>query len=567
MPKYFNNPETFKKATDIIKKRHELYYDVYDKVVTHKEFDNIETSNKNFDKRDLLNMSYLISLNKPDITDEEYKAEVEKLLRAFMPTYTKEELAKIKEDLKEEAKKAYEDKLAHIEDKKKKAEEYAKTDYYIPERLNKLLNETKPEYLKNQLDEALAYLDKDEFNYEDIFDFNKKFSIAGKYVGSIRRNNYLRILKTAGPYIDNLDNLKLEVINNLNNYDTNKLDDCYKLIAFSYQAQTSEVKAQEFKTYLEKSYKSIEEFKKIEAINVKICKINVDMCHDYIDYDFHMNDYTKISMGNYSQALQSRSAKVGKLDEALSKIASSKYDGKIEFDMPSEAYEVRSKTESYFKNHNEGILEKQGSTLKDTFGGLISEFATRGTTDIEVQRTAKIELIDRIYIDGKALSAQDELKDEPKDRDFSKKAYMLLAKKMFEGNHYIAATRYTNFKGKASMDIIPVHVNHDKDAYLKSKGFFFRLFHPFINVQKRFDDRFKVSEDNVAKYNDMIKEDFKHIKTAFEENYEAELSDDVKELNKAVRKELNVDLSDKVVVNDKVEIIEDNSKELNQIIK
>lgn len=506
MPKYFVNKETFIESTKIIEKRMNLFYDVIEE--TPKNFELFKVCKVNFDDRDLLNMSYILSRNNPNLTDEEFKNEVKKMLDAFSPKFNKEELKKYKEDLLKINEEEYKNNLDNISLAKEKAAEYEKVAYHSLTRLNDLKKKADPNFIKERYQNILNILNKEDFNESDLLKISNDYNLAKKYIDQIKETKYKSVCLSAKNYLDDLTNLQIEVSENIDKYDTNKLEDCYTLVSAGFMCQTFSTKYEEFETYYEAKINSIEEADKAEKYYATSMDVEKNIGIDFIELGYDSQKFSKLTLGNLGIALAGEKNKVLKWqNEAAYKIARTKVDGKIELDLHESNYSILKQVKKALKNvNNKKNISKIRSCIKDTIGEELDNLFPLGSRDLKLSRKLDTKLFDNIFIDGVPLSNIEPLKSMDKNnRNYNLIANAMFLKYSLEGNKYLATTKFNNYANKLDVKIVPIHINHNKDGYLKSRNFLYRLFFSKMDVQKHFDNKMKYNKEQISKFNQDIK--------------------------------------------------------------
>ncbi len=508
MPKYFKNKKAFDEATKLIEKRAELFRSLVTKEM-EEAFNNILTekgTTSTLDDRDLLNMSYMLALDNPLMSDRAFEELALQMIDVFTPKTTSEELEIHKNKLIEEAKLNYENKLANIDKKKEEYEKYKKVEHLNKTKLEWLKNDSDINYIENEYKEILEKLNKKDFTINDLYTISSDYNFARNYIENLNRYNFKKISKTCAPYLDMLSNVRIFMSQNGQNLDFNKTEDCYKMISYGYLAQTFEIKSKEFKSYFTKDLNTLEACKEYERIDTKSSKVLYEIGRDFVELKFNANDpkYTTLTLGNFNQALCETPQ--GRLDnEDYYNIVTSESDGKIELNLREDSYKLLSDIKKYLKNPDSPKFEELPNKIYNAIANSVNSLIVQGSSDQIVSRNVNLEIEDKIYIDGKALSSLEPLKNlKSRDNQYHSLAKALLIKNILEGKHYIALSKFYEVKGKVVTDIVPIHVNHNKEAYLESRNFLYRFFHKRMNVQKYFDKKSSFKQEKIDLFNKEI---------------------------------------------------------------
>lgn len=508
MPKYFKNKKAFDQATKLIEKRANLFRSLVTKEM-EEAFNNILTekgATSTFDDRDLLNMSYMLALDNPLMSDRAFEEMALQMIDAFIPKTTSEELEIHKNKLIEEAKLNYEKKLANIDKKKEEYEKYKKVEHLNKTKLEWLKNDSDINYIENEYKEIIEKLNKKDFTLNDLYTVSSDYNFGRNYIENLNRLNFKKISKTCAPYLDMLSNVRIFMSQNGQNLDFNKTEDCYKMISYGYLAQTFEIKSKEFKTYFAKDLHTLEDYKEYERIDTKSSKVLYEIGRDFVELKFNANDpkYTTLTLGNFNQPLCETPQ--GRRDnEEYYDIVTSEDDGKVELNLREDSYKLLSDIKKYLKNPNSSKFKKLPDKIYNCVANSVNSLIVQGSADQIVSRNVNLEIEDKIYIDGKALSSLEPLKNlKTRDNQYHSLAKGLLIKNILEGNHYIALSKFYEVKGKVVTDIVPIHVNHNKEAYLESRNFLYRFFHKHMDVQKYFDNKSSFKQEKIELFNKEI---------------------------------------------------------------
>lgn len=512
MPKYLNNKENFLKTVELIKKRQQIinkYFKDYDPI-----FLNITCCNKELDTRDFINMSYALCINNPQMEDSLFEEEVKKLKDAFTPKFTKEELEAKRKKFNELNEAKYKSDLEHIEENKNKALEYeasklTKPHSFFKQKLKDLQDLANKDLIEERYKKAQEILNKEEFSELDLYKLNEEYGLGKDYIENLKKDNFIKISNKALPYVLDLKKFRQDMVENINSLNPDSLSDTYKMVSFALLCQTNSVKGKEFKVQLDNQLKSIENFKKDEELNVKAEVIQNEIGSDFVEYNFNANDVSSLTLGNALVARENNERQI-RVNRSIDKVNKTYFEGKIEFELQKEDYDLSKKLNKYLKNVYDF---KQADNLRKMvsrgFGTIAENLANRTLSDIHTRDKLHQSWPDTTFIDGKPLTEIEPLKgflasgNEEIGRYHLTIASAILLKSMIEGKHRITTTRYSYFKGELNTEIIPIHVNHDKDAYLASKNRFYRFFHKYMNVQKHFDKMFDKSSKNSVKYDNL----------------------------------------------------------------
>lgn len=570
MPKYVFNKNNLNEVEKLIRRRIDIYDKYFGKVaLVHKNM--ISFDGKNIDVRDFLNMSYVLAYKNPLMSDLEFEEEVKKFHDAITPKMTREELEFHRKTLIQYNKMAREENLKNLAKYKKEADDYEASQYdkngnkiagvINTAKLAHLREKSKPEGVEKIFNEVNAVLEKEDFSEADFYEVALSNSLSKEYVRDVCKNNFVKLCKNGYQYIEMLDNFRTDMIQNIDSYDSNKMEDTYKMVVFSLLSQTYKVKTEEFRGIIERDSKTLDKFKYKEIIDKKGFDIIDDILEDCMGLGFKPNGLSSLTVVS-AGADKKKSELEKEITTKARKITNTWTSGKVEFELLKSDYELVKEADKYLKNlNNRQIAKKFTDKVNDSFSGLVKALRNVTLSDANARPRVGVEPYQTIFIDGKPLNQIEPLKTycknvkvgNPLNSYKSAISDAILLKSLLEGGHHITCVRFTEFRNKLYTDIIPIHVNVSQKDYMASKSKWYRFWHGKRDIQAHLDKKTdSISKAKIAEFDKSTKSYLEsYSKDYYSNNLIVEGTQLDEELGRSLsldKKELdiNLELEDKV---------------------
>lgn len=502
---YENAMANLDKLTTIFKYVHSKLKDI-----DENRFKSLTESNgvlNQLDARDVHTMSYIYALENPNMTVKQYAELVTSLFMVYTHDYRKDKetmkeyytdlVKKITSDVKtqaeglltrlrDEEKEATEGQLQNIKSKIESTEKFIKGDYNIE-------NYGCVKYVLRALD--IPY--QSEENY-----------VAGK-----KKDEFLNRVT---PSVETLNNYCNNVIENLDNLDTNTTFDTQKVIIDYLQSQAKVTKYQEFYNLKDRTLKELKDDDKLKyqegLINQKIVK---DMSVRGINTDL----YTTCTIGKELNLGDPTTNRLYHFRNVVMNAVAKMEGNTLNLPLDEEIYKA---AELINKADNRDISDKERDFVSNyisCFSFNFSALLCPNTNEYSTCSKFKLKPEDLIFLDGKPLMNYPTSEKEMDDLSaktgikFTHDKYRsyLLIKTICKYPKKINFVRLHSTNTKLQTEIINVKPIVSQEKYLQSnpqargiKERFRRIFNGVRNVEKINEDVWKMTPVESKELKDKI---------------------------------------------------------------
>lgn len=491
------------------------------------------TERGSVDSRDLVILSYAYNMDKPEITESEYKIALRTLVNAFTPRLSFDELDDIIASIRERAEIEREEQLARVDNLDKIAEAHKK-EHGMDERYFTLIRYSTKEAIEERYDNIMKELNNPDLNFTSLVNIAKKYHVEKTKIQAYAYNHYKDTIENAHEYLDFLDDFKKEMVDNMDNLDPNGLVDNYKCIIFAMLTQTNATKREEYKSYYDSKVKNMDEKIEVENIHIETDLPQYIIAKDMRAYNFNAQLYSELTLGSEGmvRSIEDDPILEWQYEEKM-RVQRSICKGRMEFTLHDSFYNIYNKAARYletFKDPEDQVNPLEDDELSEfkyqiheTFGTQVANTTLLETSDSQVTSKVGICAYEKFFVDGVQLKEKEPLKsfilkDPENSRAIMDLTCTMLMNAVMEGRHHITYVRLKEYNGEFGFDIVPVKFIHNKEAYVESKtNWWSRLWAKFTNLDKKYE-KLRVKDQNlINRYDNKVRETMQKYEAVFEE--------------------------------------------------